>query len=195
MTPNSGYRIDSVKVDHGYTSVALSADEGVYGFTACAINKVIVTFADESAVATSIEITTETFPGLSRYSNYDGTVNVNGVDVTVHGNQIADYGDGLQFRNSNKNPSLIYSTVVIPETITSIEMTFTAGKSLPKTGHFGIATGETEVTSVTDIGNYQQTMTYTPTATNHSYFAIGHTGAATGSFYIESIVVNFTPAA
>ena len=102
MTPNSGYRIDSVKVDHGYTSVALSADEGVYGFTACAINKVIVTFADESAVATSIEITTETFPGLSRYSNYDGTVNVNGVDVTVHGNQIADYGDGLQFRNSNR---------------------------------------------------------------------------------------------
>lgn len=195
VTPNSGYRIDSVKVDHGYTSVALSADEGVYSFTACAINKVIVTFADESAVATSMKITTETFSGLSGYNNYDGTVNVNGVDVTVHGNQIADYGNGLQFRNENSNPSLIYSTVAIPGTITSIEITFTDGKNLPKAGNFGIATGETEVTSVTDIGNYQQTMTYTPTAANHSYFAIGHTGAATGSFYIESIVVNFTPAA
>lgn len=193
ITPNANYRIDKISIDHGYTKETINASEDAYTFTATAINKVIVTFADESVVATSIEITTETFPGLSGYSNYDGTVNVNGVDVAVHGNQIADYGDGLQFRNSNNNPSLIYSTVAIPGTITSIEITFTAGKSLPKTGNFGIATGETEVTSVTDIGNYQQTMTYTPTATNHSYFAIGHTGANTGSMYIESIVVNFTP--
>ena len=193
ITPNANYRIDNISIDHGYTKETISASEDAYTFTATAVNKVTVVFADPTEIATTFTITKEAFPALTdSYADVTGTINVNGTEVTLDGHQIRD-GGCLQLRNDNHNPSLISNTVAIPGKITSITVNFMEGKNLPKAGNFGIATGEAVITSVSDFGEYAQSVTYTAKGSNDSYFAVGHTGADTGAMYIESIVVNFTP--
>ena len=194
ITPNSGYRVSSVVVDHGGFNETVAAEDGVYAFTASVVNKVTVTFVDASVLATSMTITTATFDGLGNYNDYVGNVDVNGTVVGVTANQIGDYGSGLQFRNNNNNPSMIYNTVAVPGDITSIVVTFTAGKNLPKDTLFGISVGSAETTTVSGISIKDYTYTYSADGENDTFFAIGHTGTASGSFYIESITINFTPA-
>ena len=193
ITPNANYRIDNISIDHGYTKETISASEDAYTFTATAVNKVTVVFVDTTEIASTFTITKEAFPALTNsYADVTGTINVNGTEVTLDGHQIFD-GGCLQLRNKNNNPSLISNTVAIPGKITSITVNFMEGKDLPKAGNFGIATGEAVVTSVSDFGEYAQSVTYTAKGSNDSYFAVGHTGAKEGAMYIESIVVNFTP--
>lgn len=193
ITPNANYQIDKISIDHGYTKETISVSEDAYTFTATAVNKVTVVFADPTEIATTFTITKEAFPALTNsYADVTGTINVNGTEVTLDGHQIYD-GGCLQLRNKNNNPSLISNTVAIPGKITSITVNFMEGKNLPAAGNFGIATGEAVVTSVSDFGEYAQSVTYTAKGSSDSYFAVGHTGADTGSMYIESIVVNFTP--
>lgn len=193
ITPNANYQIDKISIDHGYTKETISVSEDAYTFIATAVNKVTVVFADPTEIATTFTITKEAFPALTNsYADVTGTINVNGTEVTLDGHQIRD-GGCLQLRNDNHNPSLISNTVAIPGKITSITVNFMEGENLPKAGNFGIATGEAVITSVSDFGEYAQSVTYTAKGSNDSYFAVGHTGAATGAMYIESIVVNFTP--
>lgn len=194
ITPNSGYRVSSVVVDHGASNETVVEEDGVYAFTASVVNKVTVTFVDASILSTSMTITSSTFDGMSAYGDYTGSVNVNGTAVNVTANQVADYGDGLQFRFKNDLTSLIYSTSAIPGDITSIVVKFTDGKNLPKDTLFGISVGSAETTTVSGISIKDYTYTYTADGENDTFFALGHTGTGSGSFYIESITINFTPA-
>ena len=192
ITPNSGYRVSSVVVDHGGFNETVAAEDGVYAFTASVVNKVTVTFVDASVLATSMTITTETFDGLGGYGDYSGIVDVNGTSVNVSAKQIGDFGSGLQFKKDGDTLSMIYNTVAIPGDITSIDIKFNS--NLPKGTNFGVSVGSTETTSVTGVSITENTYTYTADGENDTFFAVGHSGDAKGSFYIESITINFTPA-
>lgn len=190
ITPDSGFEVTSVTIDHGYGKETLKA--APYTFEIEAYNKVEVALRDTSVVVSTYTLTVDNFENVSGYGNYTGSVNVNGTDVGLAANQImrgTGANDGaIQMRNKDNNPSYVYNTVALPAAITSIEVTFSS--EMTRDGQFGISVGTSELANAPESISWTgTTYTYTPSVSDATYFTIGHSESGTNAMYIASIVI------
>lgn len=190
ITPDSGFEVTSVTIDHGYGKETLKA--APYTFEIEAYNKVEVALRDTSVVVSTYTLTVDNFENVSGYGNYTGSVNVNGTDVGLAANQImrgTGANDGaIQMRNKDNNPSYVYNTVALPAAITSIEVTFSS--EMTRDGQFGISVGTSELANAPESISWTGTAyTYTPSVSDATYFTIGHSESGTNAMYIASIVI------
>lgn len=190
ITPDSGFDVTSVTIDHGYGKETLKA--APYTFEIEAYNKVEVTLRDTSVVVSTYTLTVDNFENVSGYGNYTGSVNVNGTDVGLAANQImrgTGANDGaIQMRNKDNNPSYVYNTVALPAAIVSIEVTFSS--EMTRDGQFGISVGTSELANAPESISWTgTTYTYTPSVSDATYFTIGHSESGTNAMYIASIVI------
>lgn len=190
ITPDSGFDVTSVTIDHGYGKETLKA--APYTFEIEAYNKVEVALRDTSVVVSTYTLTVENFENVSSYGNYTGSVNMNGTDVGLAANQImrgTGANDGaIQMRNKDNNPSYVYNTVALPAAIVSIEVTFSS--EMTREGQFGISVGTSELANAPESISWTgTTYTYTPSVSDATYFTIGHAETGTNAMYIASIVI------
>lgn len=195
VTPDEGYVVEKVALTTAMGSSTLTAEtDGTYKFNVTVVNKVTVTLRDASAAVTSIEITAETL-GLSGYAA--GTASASGVNFSY--NELADLGNGIQWRNKDGKNSAIWNTTAMPSAIESIELHFNTNVSNNQSNStkarlsVGFATTEmAEDLSIDnvafDASNPVVTISNTDAA-GATYFRINH-GTVSGAFYISSIVIN-----
>ena len=191
VTPDEGYVVDKVALTTAMGSSTLTAEtDGTYKFNVTVVNKVAVTLRDASAAVTSIEITAETL-GLSGYAA--GTASASGVNFSY--NELADYGDGIQWRNKSGKNSAIWNTTAMPSAIESIELHFNTNKTNNPDARLSVGFGTTEIAEDLSIDNVafdasNPVVTISNTdAAGATYFRINH-GTVSGAFYISSIVIN-----
>ena len=195
VTPDEGYTVDKVALTTAMGSSTLTAEtDGTYKFNVTVVNKVTVTLRDASAAVTSIEITAETL-GLSGYAA--GTASASGVNFSY--NELADLGNGIQWRRKDGNNSALWNTTAMPSAIESIELHFNTNVSNNQSNStkarlsVGFATTaiaeDLSIDNVAfDASNPVVTISNTDAA-GATYFRINH-GTQSGSFYISSIVIN-----
>lgn len=191
VTPDEGYVVDKVALTTAMGSSTLTAEtDGTYKFNVTVVNKVTVTLRDASAAVTSIEITAETL-GLSGYAA--GTASASGVNFSY--NELADYGDGIQWRNKSGKNSALWNTTAMPSAIESIELHFNTNKTNNPDARLSVGFGTTEIAEDLSIDNVafdasNPVVTISNTdAAGATYFRINH-GTVSGAFYISSIVIN-----
>lgn len=191
VTPDEGYTVDKVALTTAMGSSTLTAEtDGTYKFNVTVVNKVTVTLRDASAAVTSIEITAETL-GLSGYAA--GTASASGVNFSY--NELADLGDGIQWRNKGGKNSAIWNTTAMPSAIESIELHFNTNKTNNANARLSVGFATTEIAEDLSIDNVafdasNPVVTISNTdAAGATYFRINH-GTVSGAFYISSIVIN-----
>ena len=195
VTPDEGYVVDKVALTTAMGSSTLTAEtDGTYKFNVTVVNKVTVTLRDASAAVTSIEITAETL-GLSGYAA--GTGSASGVNFSY--NELADFGDGIQWRRKNGKNSALWNTTAMPSAIESIELHFNTNVSNNQSNstkaRLSVGFATTEIAEDLSIDNVafdasNPVVTISNTdAAGATYFRINH-GTQNGSFYISSIVIN-----
>ena len=191
VTPDEGYVVEKVALTTAMGSSTLTAEtDGTYKFNVTVVNKVTVTLRDASAAVTSIEITAETL-GLSGYAA--GTASASGVNFSY--NELADLGDGIQWRNKDGKNSAIWNTTAMPSAIESIELHFNTNKTNNAKARLSVGFATTEIAEDLSIDNVafdasNPVVTISNTdAAGATYFRINH-GTVSGAFYISSIVIN-----
>lgn len=200
VTPDEGYVIERVALTTGMGTSSLDAEEdGTYKFNITVVNKITVTFRDSSAVVTSLEVTSETLGLSNKYVS--GTASASGVNFSY--NELADFGDGIQWRRNTKdgvtNNSALWNTTAMPSAIESIELHFNTnvsnGYSNSTKARLSVGFATTEIAEDLSIDNVafdasNPVVTISNTdAAGATYFRINH-GTDKGSFYISSIVIN-----
>ena len=193
-TPNEGYSVDTVKVNHNYaneSATTVTADSS-YTFTVTCVNSITVTF--KAAETNSLILTSSNIISTqSAYGNYDSTVG----GVTIKAMGCADYGNGIQMRYKNSVASAVYNTSATPKAIKNIVFTF--GKSQSATAEltyvaFGAASlADTTTGAAVTYDGTEHTYTITPDAATYTFFKFGHT-TTSGTVYFESVVINYVTA-
>jgi hypothetical protein len=194
-TPETGYKVDTVSVDHGYGKEKVAADStGAYAFKANVKNVVTVTFASTTAVVTSLSLTVDTLSQPASAYTASNVQTISGVSITSA--NVGNYGDGLQFRTKNSVVSEIYNTTATPTAIKSITVTETTGKLMASGKQFlTISAGTAAISAVVDADvvtadgtTAAHTVSYTA-AQAMTFFNVGHHSTNSGALYIASIVV------
>lgn len=206
-TPETGYRVDKVEVTSAFGKADVTkVNDTTYTFVSTVVNKVSVTFADASVLDTSMTITADAL----NPSGYDDTgsknISVNGTDIAVsyHG-IMKGTGENAGTIQSNKGKdTMIWNTVAVPGTITSIVITYTTDAANDAlTTYYGVS--DTAYTAIPDddvattltactADQVEGQVVTIPVANGGSYFAIAR-GTEGSAAYMSSIVINFTPAA
>lgn len=124
-----------------------------------------------SAAEQSVEFTGDSL-GLSSYSA--GTATVGG--VAVEWVQLADYGDGIQMRDTDGKTSMFWNTAALPGGIAKIEFVYSDSKKAYGNNemivNFGnAAKGNACEKTLTTVEN-TKTYTITPDANTYTYFYI-----------------------
>lgn len=191
VTPDEGYTVDKVALTTAMGSSTLTAEtDGTYKFNVTVVNKVTVTLRDASAAVTSIEITADTL-GLGGYAA--GTASASGVNFSY--TELGDFGHGIQWRNKNGKNSALWNTTAMPAAIESIELHFNTSEKNNVNARLSVGFGTAEIAEDLSLDNVAFTadnpvITIDNTdAADATYFRINH-GVTSGSFYIDTIVIN-----
>lgn len=193
VTPDEGYVVDKVALTTAMGSSTLTAEtDGTYKFNVTVVNKVAVTLRNASAAVTSIEITAADLGlGLGNYAA--GTASASGVNFSY--TELGDYGDGIQWRNKKGKNSALWNTTAMPSAIESIVLHFNTNKANNADARLSVGFGTTEIAEDLSIDNVafdasSPVVTISNTdAIGATYFRINH-GTESGTFYIDSIVIN-----
>ncbi len=206
-TPETGYRVDKVEVTSAFGKADVTkVNDTTYTFVSTVVNKVSVTFADASVLDTSMTITADALNPSGYTDTGSKNISVNGTDIAVsyHG-IMKGTGDNAGTIQSNKGKdTMIWNTVAIPGTITSIVITYTTDAAADAlTTYYGVSDAAytaipdddvaTTLTACTADQVEGQVVTI-PVTNGGSYFAIAR-GTEGSAAYMSSIVINFTPAA
>ena len=187
VTPNANYVVEDVKVTTAYGSTYLTTKtENVYKFTATCINKVEVTFRDTAAAVTQLEITADKL-GLGDYA--DGTGTIDGVNLSY--TELADYGNGIQWRIKGGNTAALWNTAATPSEIESIEFVFNS-KASHEDARLAVTFGTeaiTENASDEDVTYNADGVTINCDVEGATFFRINH--VVEGGFYIDSIIIHY----
>lgn len=206
-TPESGYRIDRVEVASAYGKAEVTkVNDTTYKFTSTVVNKVTVTFVDASVLDTSMTITADAL----NPSGYDDAgsknISVNGTEIAVSYKGIMKgTGDNAGSIQSNKGKdTMIWNTVAVPGTITSIVITYTTDAAIDAlTTYYGVSDTAYEAIADDDVAatltactadQVEGQVVTIPVTNGGSFFAIAR-GTQGNAAYMTSIVINFTPAA
>ena len=204
ITPASGYKVDAVKVNHGYTGTSYISDTffdvennaGVYSFDAHIINKVSVTFKDASSnvetITLDFSVNAQSWIG-SAYNTTAATFEANGLTIgyfNVKGNS------GYAMMNKSTG-ACIYNTTAIPGYITSITVVTNPGSSgTAKYYADAFTTATTSAISsshtITGVGTLE--FDVDPSA-ECSYFNVTLDKACAKNGQIKTIIINYVPAA
>lgn len=189
-TPNANYAVESVKVTTAYGSTYLSTEtENVYKFTATCVNKVEVTFRDTTAAVTQLEITADKL-GLSGYAAGTGTID----GVNLGYTELADYGDGIQWRIKSGKTAALWNTSATPSEIESIELVFNA-KASNAGARLAVTFGTeaiTENASDEDVAYTAEGVTVNCDVDGATFFRINQ--SVEGGIYIDSIIIHYAVA-
>ena len=195
-TPATGYKVDTIMVDHGFgTKEKVVADtNGAYTFKANVKNVVTVAFVSATAAVTSLTLTVDTLTQPASAYTASNVQTISGVSITAA--NVGNYGDGLQYRVKNGAASEIYNTTATPTAIKSITVTETTGKLMAATKQFlTISAGTAAISAVVDADvitadgtTAVHTVNYTA-AQAMTFFNVGHHTTNSGGLYIASIVV------
>ena len=195
-TPAADYRVETVKVN----DKVINPEDGAYKFTVLpGKNVVSATFVEADLVSKSFELTVDNL-GLGSQSYSDGSTNLPVDDSTVgiSWEELGNYGNGLQWRYKKDKASAVWNTTETPYAIASIVLNWNASGSNSTKADLSVTFGTSAITANgTDkdvtfaAGETQETIECD--VEGATYFRINH-GTASGSFYIDSIVINFIAA-
>ena len=127
--------------------------------------------------------------GLGAYGN--GTATVGGVGFEFI--EVGSYGDGIQMRDKNDNPSRLWNTTAFGSAIVRIELVYSATKDVthsnPDAVIFTFGNEAQGATYTTKLSTTEGTKTYviTPDAETYTFFKLEHDLGYT--FYWESITI------
>lgn len=184
---DDGFELVSVKLG----GVTLEPDgTGNYNGVVGGPVSLVVTVKEAAAVVTSVTLDCETLSLPSSYA--DGTATVDGASFTTF--QVANYGDGMQFRYKNSNASAFYNTTALPSKIKNVVLTFNAKQSATATLMY-IAFGNASLAEVSEGTNVtfdgeNFTYTITPDAETYDFIKVAH-NKTSGALYIDSVVINY----
>lgn len=199
LTPDEGFNVGSVTVNGNQ----ISPTEDVYKFNIVpGANEVSATFVDESIVYSSFEITSTNLGLGGSYGDGSKSLNVESNNVGISWIQLMDSGNGMQWRYKSQTASTIWNTTEFPYAISSIELNwhpFTSGSLSNSTkADLSVTFGTSEITE----NGTEKDVTFTTGETKETiicdvdgakYFRINH-GTESGTFYIDSIVINYVAA-
>jgi uncharacterized protein YjdB len=203
VTPADGYVVDAISVKNAQGKSIIptvnAGDSTKYTFSATCVNEVIVTFKVYSAFVSSLNLTVDTLSLASSAYTASQTATISGVGITAIG--CGNYGTGIQMRlSTTTGNSDIYNTTATPSAIKSIVITLNTSKGGITKNLFAISGGTSAITSAVNSdevafvsGQLVYTANYTQVS-GFTFFNFGHTITNTGSFYVDSVVVNlYTP--
>lgn len=172
-----------------YTYFSMSLNLS-YSFYWDSIKVVFEEEADVPAPDVSKVSLNSTNLGLGAYA--DGNATIDGAEISWI--QLGYFGNGIQMRNKNGNPSKIFNSVAFAKPIKSIELVYNSEKDTYDNANaftfaFGNAADALDYTTTLSMVAGTKTYTITPDVETYTYFSM--TLVDTHSFYWDSIEIVF----
>lgn len=193
ISPNENYVVESVKVNGD----AISPVDGVYSFNIVPVkNEVTATFISSDVKITSMNLTTETLGLPTSYPSSEIEVKaIDGLNKVTFKTTMANYGNGIQSRIKDGNPTTLYNTTEFLGEIESI--TIVANSNWTSATSALAVTFGTEMITTAGTSSSKNQLLKTTTTINcdvagAKFIRFDH--SVKGGVYIDSITVNFKTA-